>query len=187
MRKLNLQLKDRTLNAFSLLIVGAGIFLLLAGTIYFLQQQSQKEAIDRQTESTNQLILQVKDLVNEVKTIGEENRDLNKQNRNYAYCNAVLLAQYTQTRQPIVIEDLNKCVLKSFDSSVSSAPNTSQPAPKTTGTSKPSSGGSQGSSGGQTGGNTPQPPANQIITVPGLLDVKTPCVKLLKILNTCIK
>lgn len=57
----------------------------------------------------------------QVKVISEQNRELSKQNkelseqgRNYAYCNSSVLAKYTQDLQPIIIDDLNKCLFTSY-------------------------------------------------------------------------
>lgn len=107
MRRFKFRFSREAFNAVSLAIIGAAIVLLVAGIIYYAQQERQRKAIEAQTNTTNQLI-------NQVKAISEENRRLNTENRNFTYCNAVLLARYTQEQQPTVIEDLDKCVLQSF-------------------------------------------------------------------------
>lgn len=107
MRRIKIRFPKNTFNAISLAIIGAAIVLLIAGTIYYVQQERQRKAIEQQTSTTNQLI-------KEVKSISEENRRLNKENRNFTYCTGVLFAKWTQEQQPIIIEDLNACALSSF-------------------------------------------------------------------------
>jgi len=89
--------------ALSILIIFVAAILVILAIIGYTQDNKQQEAIDNQTEKTNQLIRQ--------------NQKTSQQAANYAYCNAVLLSQYTQTLQAITIEDLNTCVLKSFPGS----------------------------------------------------------------------
>lgn len=102
-----MRLSKNLVSSTSLAIIGAAIVLVIAGTAYFVQQERQRTAINEQIAQTNKLI-------DQLKVIGNENKALNRQNRDFAYCNAVLLAKYTQDQSPIVIEDLNKCVLTSF-------------------------------------------------------------------------
>ena len=84
----------------------------MAGLILFMflltsQGSRQQHAIEDETARINQL-------VEKINQLSEENKKLNETNVNYAYCNAVIVAKYTQTQEPIEIEDLNECILKSF-------------------------------------------------------------------------
>lgn len=97
-------------TATALFTILIAIFLIAFGTVYYLRSQKTDDKIDAQ-------IAQTKALVQEVKTLSEENKKLNQTGVNYAYCNAYLLALYTQTKAPITIEDLNSCVVTSFPNS----------------------------------------------------------------------
>lgn len=97
----------------SLAFIGVVILLFLSYASFYIQAEQQRAAIERQTSRTDQLII-------EIKALSEENRSLNKQNRDYAYCNSVLFAKYTQDQKPIVIDDLQKCGFSSYDREVSS-------------------------------------------------------------------
>lgn len=195
--------KRETFNAVSLAVIGAAIILLILGVVYYVQQGKQTRAIKEDTAKTNQLILEVKALEEQNKDINEQNKTLNQQNKNYAYCNAVLLAKYTQDQQPIEIEDLNKCVLKSFPRDNSSTQPTAfssiqggtqvasgdqlQPSTGTVQTNQPSAPNqpSQPSKPSEPTEPVPSPqPSNQLITVPNLLQINTPCLKLL-LVKTC--
>ncbi len=109
-----LNFPDRAFSAFSLAIIGAAVAMLVAGVIYYAQQAEQKRAIDKQTEKTNELILQVKVISEQNRELGQQNKELSEQSRNYAYCNSSVLARYTQDLQPIIIDDLNKCLFTSY-------------------------------------------------------------------------
>lgn len=95
---------NQLMNIFAYVAIALTIFLLLLG-IYALVQN--REATQKETDQTTEL-------VKEVKRLSEENKKLNETSNNYAYCNAVLVAKYTQTLKPITIEDLEKCILISF-------------------------------------------------------------------------
>lgn len=98
---------NNTISSLGLATIGAAIILLIAGLVNYVQEEQQRQAIDNQTSKTNQLI-------EEVRSLSQENKELNQENRNYSYCNAILLAKYTQDQQPIQIDDLEKCILTSF-------------------------------------------------------------------------
>ena len=172
-----LRLPTKSLNAVSLAIIGAAAVLMIAGIAYYAQQERQRIAIDLQTSRTNQLI-------SEVKAISEENQRLNRQNSNYAYCNATILAKYTQDQQPIVIDDLNACILSSF-------PQDSTISPVTQATIAPSTAGSaQGAQTAQTPQSSTSPAQGGGATptrgrpTPSILGVPLPCVNFL-IIKTC--
>lgn len=76
-------------------------------TFTVIQNNRQQATLDKTAEQTNELVKQVKEL-------SEQNKKLSQTSVNYSYCNAVLLARYTQTLAPITIEDLEKCILISF-------------------------------------------------------------------------
>lgn len=101
------KLSDRLLYAVSIFVIVAAALLLIFAFIDMMNNTRQQEALDTQTKKTNEL-------VNEVKEQTEKNKKISQQAANYAHCNAVLLAQYTQTLTPIQIDDLNECVLSSF-------------------------------------------------------------------------
>lgn len=62
-----IKLPEKSINAVGLAIIGAAIVLLIAGIAYYLQQERQRESIDKQTERTNELIQEVKELSEENK------------------------------------------------------------------------------------------------------------------------
>lgn len=95
---------NQLMNIFAYVAIALTIFLLLLG-IYALVRN--REATQKETDQTTEL-------VKEVKRLSEENKRLNATSNSYAYCNAVLVAKYTQTLKPITIEDLEKCILISF-------------------------------------------------------------------------
>lgn len=173
-------------TATALFTILVAIFLIAFGTVYYLQAQATKEKLDDQVAKTNQL-------VEEVKVLTEENKENSQRAANYAYCNAYILAGYTQTLNPIQIEDLNACVVtvfpdgdgaptipqESFQQSVGNAQSQGKVTPQSsTGTSSgttstpaptqttPSSGGATGS--GSTGGNnTTENTQSGIVLEPG--------------------
>lgn len=162
--------------------------LIIAGTLYFVQQENQREAIEAQTSKTNELIQEVKTLTLEVRDLGKDNKRLSEQNRNYSYCNAVLFAKYTQTLEPIVIEDLDKCLFTSFpaeegeSSGTFFTPQTTQPSNSV----QPSTGNPQTPRNPNGSPNTPNDPRNpnNLLTIPNILELNNPCLKLLQI-KTC--
>lgn len=192
-----LHFPDKLFSAASLAIIGAAIMLIIAGILYFVQQERQRYAINKQTETTNQLI-------REVKALGEDNKKYAKQARDYAYCNAVLLAKYTQTQEPIVIDDLDKCVLTSFPDSQGvdtvlkdratvflSEPNPTlgtevmTPSGETVEVDKPVTFPPT-----PTPTPTPKPdnhltPAEPLLTIPNVLQLNTPCLNVLGLVKTC--
>jgi cell division protein FtsB len=89
---------------FTLLVA---ILLVVFGTMTYLNSRETKDTLEDQVKKTNQLVEQNK-------AVSEENKRLSQQNNNYAYCNAYLLAKYTQDGKPIFIEDLNTCVVTAF-------------------------------------------------------------------------
>jgi hypothetical protein len=92
---------------FSIGTLITAALLVILGLVSFVQNNAQQAALDEQSRKTNELVEQVKDL-------SEQNKKLSQTAVNYAYCNSVILARYTQNRQPITVEDLNKCVISSF-------------------------------------------------------------------------
>ncbi len=114
MRIPKIKLPESVISSASLAIIGAGAILIIAGVIYYDQQAEQKRAIDKQTSVTNELILKVKAISEQNVELSKQNKEINEQNRNYAYCNASVLAKYTQDLMPIIIDDLNKCLFTSY-------------------------------------------------------------------------
>lgn len=94
-------------------LVTAGFLLIFLFTNY-VQGTKQQEILDKQTANTNALVEQTKTLSEDNKKLSEENKALADRSVKYAYCNAVLLAQYTQTGNAIQIQDLENCILTSF-------------------------------------------------------------------------
>lgn len=114
---------DKLKNSGAWIVLVSAAFLIIFGFVYAVQSERQREELAKTSDNTTNLLA-------EVKTIGEQNKELARQNKElsekaarYAYCNAVILAQYTQTGQPITIEDLDKCVLTSFPEGISSEGN----------------------------------------------------------------
>lgn len=181
----------RNANFVSFAVIGAAIVLLIAGVTVFVQQERQRVAINEQIAQTNKLIEEVKDL-------SETNKEINEENRNFAYCNAMLLARYTQNQLPIVIEDLNKCVLSSFPEN-ETAPQNSSSAPAEP--QQPTSSVERSPAATPSPVVTPprapvQPivptvPRNEaqspepLAQVPGLLELNLPCVNVLGLVRTC--
>ena len=134
---------NKFLTGTALFTLLVAILLVVFGTMTYLNQRETKNTLDEQVEKTNQLVEQNNKLI-------EENKESSQRAANYAYCNAYLLAKFTQDGQPIVIEDLNACVVtvfpdgqgaptipqESFQRSVANGSNTSQPqSQSSTGTS----------------------------------------------------
>lgn len=99
-------------GAWITLIIAA--FLIIALFVGTVQRKKQQESLDKQTNNTNLILQQVKDLGQQNKDLGQQNKKLSEQNAKYAYCNATLLAEYTQTGAAIKIEDLENCILTTF-------------------------------------------------------------------------
>lgn len=192
-----IKISGKTFSAVSLAVIGAAIVLLIAGVTYYIQQEKQRQAIEVQSERTNQLITEVKDL-------SEQNRRLNEQNREYAYCNAVLLAKYTQTQEPIIIEDLEKCTLTSFKSE-EKEPQEKQPNSQASNNQSQPQQSIMQSQGPEsttrpiiqvpTNAKTPQSPeepinetstpSNNLLDLGDSLEVNTPCINVLGLIKTC--
>lgn len=187
-----LRFPEKTFNAASLAVIGAAIVLIVAGVGYYVQQERQRAATDYQTAQTNKLIL-------DIKKLGEQNKNLNQTSNNYAYCNAVLLSQYTQTHNAITIEDLDKCVLTSFPNGVN-APQQSSAIQGNTptfngaalqgGTITPQASGNTNTSNTTNNppSSSPQQPASNsspVLTVPDLLQLNAPCLNVLGAVRTC--
>lgn len=124
-RELTIGDRIATFAAFTTIAIAA--ILIGFGTFNIVQSNRQQESLEGQTARTNQLI-------EDVKALTKENKKLNQQNVNYAFCNAELVARFTQTQQAIYIQDLENCILTSFpegegpDNQSSNSPaNTLQP------------------------------------------------------------
>lgn len=98
---------DNWLLGISIVTIIVAAALICFGAVNYVQNREQQIAIEEQNKRTAQL-------VEEIKKLSEGNQKLSQTTVNYAYCNAMLLAKYTQDQSPIEIEDLNACVLKSF-------------------------------------------------------------------------
>lgn len=104
---------DRLFYGLSVFVIIAAALLLILAYVNAISNNKQQESLDESLKKTAQL-------TEEVKRLSEANIKLNQTSVNYSYCNAVLVAQYTQTLLPIQIKDLNACILQSFpDSKVS--------------------------------------------------------------------
>lgn len=139
-----LPFSSKVLYAVSVLAILIAAALIVFATIGFIRDNQQQTAIDDQNRQT-------KELVEQVKALAEQNQKTTQQAANYAYCNAVLLSQYTRTLRAITIEDLNTCVLNSFPESTVTPPVSNQQ----NNTNNSSS--SNSSSQGNTSTNTPAP------------------------------
>jgi hypothetical protein len=105
---------DRLKQSASWVTLVIAAFLIIFFFVDSVQNQKQQKSIDKQTNDTAAILQQVKNVSEQNKDLSKQNRDLSQQNAKYAYCNAVILAKYTQTGEPIKIEDLNDCVLDTF-------------------------------------------------------------------------
>lgn len=88
-------------------ILAAAAFFVIFGVITVIQNRDQQTSLDKQLENTRELIGQVK-------ALSEENKKLSQTAADYAYCNATILAKFTQTGDPITVEDLAKCKYTSY-------------------------------------------------------------------------
>lgn len=176
---------DKPTKPVNWILIGLFILLLIPGLTFYTEQRAQRQAINDQSDRIEQLVSQVD------KTA--------KQNQDYIYCNSLLLAQYTQTQQPIVIKDLKKCqtepanIQQQIEGSRGA---TAQPVPMNdtelmspTVTQRPAQ--TQGSS-SPTPSQTPADEQNQttqeqdkLLSIPNLLDVSVPCVDVAGLLKTC--
>lgn len=116
---------QKVIYGLSILTILAAALLIIFAVVGYSQDKDQTQALEEQTRKTNELI--------------EQERKVSQQAANYAYCNAVLLSQYTQNQVPITIEDLNTCVLTSYPDSTVTGPDgvimpsgSSSPATSTT-------------------------------------------------------
>ncbi len=91
----------------ALFTILVAIFLIVFGTLNFIQNRNTESKLNEQVARTEKL-------ANEIKVIAQQNKESSQRAANYAYCNAYLFAKYTQDGWPIVIEDLNKCVVAVF-------------------------------------------------------------------------
>jgi cell division protein FtsB len=98
---------NKFLTGTALFTLLVAILLVVFGTMTYLNSLETKDTLEDQVRKTNQLVEQNKKL-------SEENSKSSQRAANYAYCNAYLLAKYTQDGKPIVIEDLNSCVVTVF-------------------------------------------------------------------------
>lgn len=136
----------------SLLTILVAGFLIIFAIIGFTRDNSQEKTIEKQTQ-------RIEELVKQAKVQAEKNEQVSQQAANYAYCNAVLLAQYTQTLTPIQIDDLNTCVLNSFPNSTVTGPD-GQAQSNNSATPQSSTGGNTSNSSSTTNNNTTNnPPA----------------------------
>lgn len=179
-------LPNKVFYAVSVIAIIAAAMLIILGLVSAVQNNNQQTALDSQTAQT-------KELVEKVREQAEENKQVSQQAANYAYCNAVLLAQYTQTLTPIQIQDLNNCVLNSFPNSNVTSPNgqvqTSPTQAPSNGSA--SSGGSSSSSSNSSSTTTPgtsttptqtqNPPANN--TDGSGVGIQLPCINALGLLR----
>jgi hypothetical protein len=85
----------------------AAALLIILSYVSYVQNNTQQASLDEQSRKTTELVQQVKDL-------SEQNKKLSQTAVNYAYCNSVIIARYTQDQSPITVENLNECVISSF-------------------------------------------------------------------------
>lgn len=192
-----IHIQDKSISAVGLAIIGAAIVLVIAGIIYYVQEERQTTAIDEQAIQTNEL-------VKEVKKLSEDNKELNRQNRNFTYCNAMLLAKFTQTQEPIIIKDLNKCIFSSFERDdavnlqapansqiinpqrrASQPAEQSQPSRQTT-TPAPKANPTPAKPGTTPIKKTPKSqPSNELLSLGDDISINTPCLNVLALIKTC--
>lgn len=67
-------------------------------------------------------------LSTDIKTLATQNKQLAAENKAYTKCIANVFAKYTQDRQPVIIEDLEKCVTSSLTQTNPQPPGTNPPA-----------------------------------------------------------
>jgi type II secretory pathway pseudopilin PulG len=166
-----IKFSDKLKNSGSWVVLITAAFLVIFGFVYAVQAQRQQEAIDKTNENTSNVLAQVKILSEQNKELAKQNKESSEKAARYAYCNAVILARYTQTGEPIKIEDLDKCVLSSFpeglsatsgETNTSNTSSTSSAAGGSVAQSTPSGGGSNTPSAPTTPSNpsTPTNPTN---------------------------
>lgn len=184
-------------------ILAAAAALVIFGVINVIQNRDQQSALDKQLETTNQL-------VNQVKQLSEENKKLSQTAANYAYCNATILAKYTQTGDPITVEDLEKCKFTSYpdngkptsfnsgQGSQTQSPSSALAGASSSNTNSsnanniPSSNNGNNSNGGNGTSNPPvnnpptTPPPNTPAVTP-LLAVKTPLLPPVSLYPPCLQ
>lgn len=98
---------SKFLTGIALFTILVAVLLVVFGAMTYLQNQQTKSKLDEQVAETNRL-------AQELKVIANQNKENSQRAANYAYCNAYLFAKYTQDGLPILIEDLNKCVVTVF-------------------------------------------------------------------------
>jgi type II secretory pathway pseudopilin PulG len=188
MRLPRFRLSDKLFSAASLAIIGAAAVLMIAGVSYYIQQERNRKAIEEQTSTTNQLIEEVKTLTLEVRNLSRDNKQISEQSRNYIYCNAVLFAKYTQDQQPIVIEDLEKCLFTSFSQDRGGEQQRTSIQGGNMGQLLQPDASPQPSTGDpQTprNPNDPEEPSNNILTIHDLLEINEPCLDVIGLIKTC--
>lgn len=80
----------------------------LIAALFILKSQNAS-----QTSLLNDTITKLNNQATDIKNLAKDNKALNQRAINYAHCNAVIIATYTQTLSPITIKDLDKCLLES--------------------------------------------------------------------------
>lgn len=108
---MNLLAKIRMDTTERLLYLAFGLTILVTGALIagLLILRSQNAG---QTALINDAIGKLNSQATTIENLAKDNKALNQQQINYTYCNAVIIARWTQTQQPIQIKDLNKCVLE---------------------------------------------------------------------------
>ena len=174
--------------------------LIILGILAVIQNNKQQSSLDEQNRK-------VTELVQEVKKLSEQNKSLAESSVNYSYCNSMLFSAYTQNLQPIVVEDLNKCVYKSFPNGVSNLQSaTTNTAPKQSGYTAPQAQsqsapttqnrvapGNSSNTPSNSNATPPQPNSNAnepliklgpLPTLPNL-QISTPCLNVTGFLQAC--
>ena len=132
-------LLEKHIRTIPWVVIGVCIFLMLAMSYLTLVKiESQQRPLTDTSQRLEELVAQNKELSRQNGVLLERTVYLADRNIYYSKCVARLFSQYTQTQQPIKIDNIFKCELSPQGSGVNSAPsNTPSAQPKQISKSKP--------------------------------------------------
>lgn len=102
--------KDKLLNRLYFIVIP--IMLLMTSVILALSYLDNQKT-NKIAEDTKVIVENIKGLIADNKILSEDNKAISSKNQTLVRCVAKILADYTQTQQPIILSNLDKCVTSS--------------------------------------------------------------------------
>lgn len=102
--------KDKILNRLYFVVIPV-LLLIASVTLAYAYDDSRKTS--KIAQDTKAIVEDIKVLIANNKELNEDNNKISRKNQTLVRCVAKILADYTQTQQPIILSNLDKCITSS--------------------------------------------------------------------------